>query len=262
MTVTLPFIFYFVYRILKLVLIFVAVCLCISIVKKNQHRRRAAWQQTCMPPPPPPNWVPPQTQPQQQPQPAPPKPPVPRRRFGCLSFLGAMFIIFIIIQGIQNSSHRSHSPKLSEPEKRLQELAQQKREIKKRLETEIPEFVRLLYAQANEIKKELNTATDSAQKDYLMEELTDIAKTFVFLDKEENDYKDITSELSSIERTLVRLKESEKLFGSEYEEFMNQSRDAMAKAKAKMTVKIDLNMDKNTTLNEIQVQEKVTELLK
>lgn len=239
--------FFFLYKIIQLMALIAVVFLVISLINRNQHRtyiQPQPFQTTQMPPPPPP-----------------PRRAVPRRH-GCLSFLGAIVIVVVIILGIQTSVRHDRSHRLSEPEKRLQELAQQKKNMENRLEREIPEFVRLLYAQANEIKKELNNVTDSAHKDYLMEELKDIAKTFVFLDKEEGDYKEIISELSSIQRTLVRLKESEKLFGAEYETFMNQSRNAVTKAKAKMNVKINLDMDNNISLSEIQVQEKVEELLK
>ncbi|MBN2329163.1 MAG: hypothetical protein JXR73_18635 [Candidatus Omnitrophica bacterium] len=189
-----------------------------------------------------------------------PHAPMYRRNFGCMSFLGSMFVVFIVLLAIVFSV-RTNGPNLTEPERRIQEIAQQKREIDARLQREIPEFVRLLYEQAADIKKELNSATEASKKSYLMDELEDIARTFVFLDKEESEYKDLLSELSSIERTLIRLKESEKLFGSEYEDFMEQSRNAMTKAKAKLTVKINLDMDKSVSLNEIQIQEKMDELL-
>ncbi|MGC9327368.1 MAG: hypothetical protein ACP5I1_07020, partial [Candidatus Hinthialibacter sp.] len=189
-----------------------------------------------------------------------PQPQIVHRNYGCMSFLSTMFVMIIVLLAIIFNV-RTNNQDLSQPERRIQEIAQQKREIGARLDREIPEFVHLLYQQASEIKKELNNTTEASKKSYLMEELEDIARTFVYLDKEESEYKDLLSELSSIERTLIRLKESEKLFGSEYDDFMEQSRHATTKAKAKLNVKINLDMDDNISLNEVQIQEKIQELL-
>lgn len=244
---------------IQLLFIIIAIVLCLKIIKKNKRQAYVQSQTINTPPPFASSPFTPPPHPPLQPQPV--MQTAVKRKNGCLSIFGVAFILLLIIHGIQQSEERRR-PVHSETEQRLQEIKQQKNDLKKRMEKEIPDFVRLLYQQAAEIKKELSNANDSATKDYLMEELKDIASTFVYLDKEENDYKDILSELASIERTLVRLKESQKLFGAEYDEFMNQSRAAVTKAKAKMDVKINLEMDRNVALNDIQVQEKMSELLK
>ncbi len=149
-----------------------------------------------------------------------------------------------------------------ETERQLEAIEEQKETLENRIEQEIPKFMKLLYSQAREIKEELQQNPSPSTKSYLMDELDEIARTMLVLDKEKREYNDLVSELSSIERTLIRLKESEKLFEPEYEEFMDESRKAIIKSRAKLGVRLDNELGRAKALEEIEVRKQVEELLR
>ncbi len=151
--------------------------------------------------------------------------------------------------------------RMPEEEKQLSLIHDQKNMIERRLEREIPDFTKLLYKQANEIKDELRKSPSPSSRVLLMDELDEIARTLLVLEKDEEDYRDLLFELASNERTLVRLKESEKLFGPEYDKFLEESRNAMIKAKAKLNIKLDNALGNTTLLQELEVKQKIEQLL-
>jgi hypothetical protein len=150
---------------------------------------------------------------------------------------------------------------MPESEKQILSMTEQRNSLERRLKKEIPDFAKLLYRQAREIKESLAANPSPFTKSLLLEELDEIARTMLVLDKEEQDCEDLLSELSSNNRTLVRLKESEKFFGPEYDKSLEQSRNAVIRAKTKLNRKLDNELGRSIVLHEQEIHRKITELL-
>ncbi len=181
---------------------------------------------------------------------------------GCGGCLGVFLLLLLIGFSPIFFFHFYDEITMPDIDRQIREIEQQQHAIEHRIEEELPDFVRLLYTQVREIKEELKETDDPARQQYLMEELDEIARIFLVLDKEEDEFHDLLSELSSNKRSLVRLRESEKIFGPEYEEYMEQSREAMIKSRAKLNIKLNEELGNTTTLSEAEVQQKIEELLK
>ncbi|RJP32049.1 MAG: hypothetical protein C4527_06730 [Candidatus Omnitrophota bacterium] len=181
---------------------------------------------------------------------------------GCGGCLGTFLLLILLGISPILLVNLYHEFSISDIDRQIRDIAIQKKATEQRIEKEIPEFVHLLYKQAQEIKSELEKSTDPSKKSYLTDELDEIARILLVLDKEESEFDILISELTSNERTLIRLRESEKLFGPEYEEYMEKSRATMIKSKAKLKVKLDTELGKNTLFTDMEVHQKVEELLK
>jgi hypothetical protein len=99
-------------------------------------------------------------------------------------------------------------------DRRLKRFGQRRRALEMRLQQKIPEFRRHLDGQVTEIKIELGRASE-ATKPTLEEEIREIARLLLAVEREEQETRDLIVRIGQEQRRLERLRESRAVLGDD-----------------------------------------------